>query len=397
MVNTKDEEVPKGVTSSPNVSQESDSPPSPAAAAAVVTAEEVREQMTVIVCNSFGGLKNVKVAKRSVPAEPPAEKSVNVKVIMSGVSFQDIMARLGVMDSSPTPFVMGSECVGKVTAVGEGVTSVKVDDLVYALPDSGAWAEQATVPEHLVWLVDQNVSVENLACTLAYLVADLLLGEATLTPNSTILVHSAGGSVGIAVKDLAKDCKVIGIASKGKIEKLEGFSSLIERGSDYVAEIRKSHPSGIDLILDSQGGEDCARGISVLASGGRYVLFGSANIVSGETKSFFTMAKSWWQVEKISPLKLFEENKTVGGLHLRQFLKGGDKKEFIGQKLSKIWKLMAEGKIHPVIDSTLNFREVTEGMSKLHDRKNIGKILLNFEDPKPVAAPIAENSDANSA
>jgi len=40
------------------------------------------------------------------------------------------MARLGVMDSSPTPFVMGSECVGKVIAVGEGVTSVKVTFVV---------------------------------------------------------------------------------------------------------------------------------------------------------------------------------------------------------------------------------------------------------------------------
>jgi len=115
-----------------------------------------------------------------------------------------------------------------------------VDDLVYALPDFGAWAQQVTIPEDLVWRVEENsVSVENLSCTLAYLVADLLLGDAPLLPNSTILVHSAGGSVGLAVKDLAKGCNVIGIASKGKLEHLEGFSSLIERGTDYVAEIRK--------------------------------------------------------------------------------------------------------------------------------------------------------------
>lgn len=114
-------------------------------------------------------------------------------------------------------------------------------DLVYALPDSGAWAEHVAIPEYLVWKVKQKVSVEKLACTLAYLVADFLLYTVagSLTPNSTILIHSAGGSVGLAVKDLAKDCKVIGIVSKGKIEKLEGFTTLIERGTDYVAEIRK--------------------------------------------------------------------------------------------------------------------------------------------------------------
>jgi hypothetical protein len=46
--------------------------------------------------------------------------------LTSGINFQDVMTRLGVMDSQPTPFVMGSECVGTVTAVAEGVTSVKV-------------------------------------------------------------------------------------------------------------------------------------------------------------------------------------------------------------------------------------------------------------------------------
>lgn len=76
MVNTKDDdskEVP-----SQNASQDSaEAPPSPASAA-----EEAKEQMTAVVLNAFGGLKNVKVVKRVIPTEPPAEKYVNVKVIM---------------------------------------------------------------------------------------------------------------------------------------------------------------------------------------------------------------------------------------------------------------------------------------------------------------------------
>ena len=131
--------------------------------------------------------------------------------------------------------------------------------------------------------------------------------------------------------------------------------------------ISRTYPTGIDLVLDPQGGEDCARGISLLAPGGKYVLFGSANIVTGETKSFFTLAKSWWQVEKVSPLKLYEENKTIAGLHLRHLLKS-DKKGYIGEKLEKIWKLMAEGKLKPVVDSTLNFKEVHP---TLYDCNNI--------------------------
>ncbi len=106
------------------------------------------------------------------------------------------------------------------------------------MPEHGAWAEQLNVPESLIWRIDKKIPVEKLASTLPYLVAELLLGD-TVRPDSTILIHSAGGSVGLAVKELAKDANVIGIASKGKIEKLEGYKALIERGTDYVAEIRK--------------------------------------------------------------------------------------------------------------------------------------------------------------
>jgi len=374
----KDDEPAAGESSSKPSSQDSTDQPPPSPTAAAVPAEEALEQMTAVILTSFGGLKNVKVGSRVIPTPVPADRTLNVKVLMSGINFQDVMTRLGVMDSQPTPFVMGSECVGTVTAVGEGVTSVKVNDTVFCLPENGAWAEQLNVPESLVWRIEKKIPMEKLACTLPYLVAELLLGD-SVRPGSTILIHSAGGSVGLAVKELAKGANVIGITSKGKVEKLEGFKTLIERGTDYVAEIRKTYPTGLDLVLDAQGGEDCARGISLLAPGGKYVLFGSANIVTGETKSFFTLAKSWWQVEKVSPLKLYEENKTISGLHLRHLLKS-DKKDFIGEKLDKIWKLMAEGKLQPVVDSTLNFKEVTDGMAKLHERKNVGKILLNFEE-----------------
>jgi len=84
-VNTKDEEPhPKeaSASSTPNVSQDSENPPSPAVASTSAAADEAKEQMTAIVLNSFGGLKNVKVGKRAIPADPPSEKHVNVKVIM---------------------------------------------------------------------------------------------------------------------------------------------------------------------------------------------------------------------------------------------------------------------------------------------------------------------------
>lgn len=57
-------------------------------------------------------------------------------------------------------------------------------------------------------------------------------------------------------------------------------------------------PGGVDIVLDCLCGEECNKGYSLLKPMGKYVLYGSANVVTGETKSFFSVARSWWQVDK---------------------------------------------------------------------------------------------------
>lgn len=89
---------------------------------------------------------------------------------------------------------------------------------------------------------------------------------------------------------------VFGVCSKGKHETLKGMNSpidfLLERGSDYSSEIRKEKPDGVDVVLDCLCGEECNRGYSLLKPMGKYILYGSSNVVTGETKSFFSAARS---------------------------------------------------------------------------------------------------------
>jgi len=310
-----------------------------------------------------------------------------------------------VIDSPPqpkTPFILGTELIGTVVALGSNVTNIKEGDQVFALPESGGgWAELVNVDSSLVWKVTQpQLSLETLGCTLGYLVAQLLLDRVVLTEGSKILVHSAGGSVGLALKDIAslKGIQVIGIASTHKHEKLEGFSHLIPRGTDYVAQIKKLHPEGLDAVFDSQGGDDCGKGLSLLAPWGTYVLYGSANIVTGETKSFFSLAKSWWtQVEKVSPMKLYDENKAIGGFHLRHLVKSAPDR--VGKALETVWTLMAQGKVKPVQDLTFHFEQVTQGMQRMHERKNVGKVLIVPEVPtaeEAAAAAAAKTTKSDS-
>lgn len=104
---------------------------------------------------------------------------------------------------------------------------------------------------------------------------------------------------GQAVVQLAKtveDVTVFGVCSKGKHEALKNASvpidHLLERGNDYSNEVRKISPEGVDIVLDCLCGDECNRGYALLKPMGRYILFGSSNIVTGETKSIFSAARS---------------------------------------------------------------------------------------------------------
>jgi hypothetical protein len=124
---------------------------------------------------------------------------------------------------------------------------------------------------------------------------------------------------------------------------------------------------------------------------GKYLLYGSSNVVTGETKSFFSVARSWWQVDKISPIKLFDENKTFAGFNLRHLMYQQNGSDYCRLVVDNVFKLYSEGKIKPVVDSVWAFEDVTDAMQKMHDRKNIGKIILDPQaEPKPKPATPAK-------
>lgn len=124
---------------------------------------------------------------------------------------------------------------------------------------------------------------------------------------------------------------------------------------------------------------------------GKYILFGSANVVTGETKSFFSVARSWWQVDKISPIKLFDENKSLMGFNLRHLLYQQDGTQYVRDTIDNIFKLWTDGKIKATIDSSWALEDIAEAMQKMHDRKNIGKLVLDpAQTPKPKPATPAK-------
>lgn len=352
------------------------------------------KEMKAVVLSSFGGLKAVKIQNKPEPTV--AEGEVLIRVKACGLNFLDVMLRQGAVDNPPKlPVIMGYECAGEVENIGEGVTDFQIGDRVAAMTDCKAWAELVAVNTKYIYKLPEEMSYQDAAAMLMNFVVayGLIYDTACVRADQTILIHSAGGGVGLAVAQLLKtvpNITLIGTASKHKHEAIkEYYTHLIEHGVDYVQEVKKLAPNGVDVVLDCLCGEDANKGYGLLKPMGRYILYGNSNIITGETKSIFSAAKSWWQVSKLKPLKLFDENRSVSGFHLRHLLYKQNGHDYVKSVVEKVFKLYLDGQIKPIIDSTYAFEDIPEGMQKLHERNNVGKITIDpAMEPKP--KPVVE-------
>ncbi|KAL7379276.1 hypothetical protein ABVT39_025281 [Epinephelus coioides] len=364
--------------------------PAPAAAAEATT-EKVPEEETfsyrALVLTGYGGYDKVKLqVKKGKPALKAGEVLVRVKAC--GLNFADLMARQGLYDRLPSPPVTpGMECSGVVEAVGEEVTDRKVGDKVMVLNRFGLWQEVAVVPANHTFLIPEGMSFEEAAALpVNYITAYMMLFDfGNLRPNQSVLVHAAAGGVGIAATQLCKtvkDVTVFGTASASKHETISqgGVTHPIDyRTKDYVEEVRKISPKGMDIILDPLGGSDTHKAYNLLKPMGKLITYGAANMLAGQKKNLIAVAKNWYHQFSIHTLSLIQGNKSVCGFHLG-YLDG--ETELITQAMSTILDLYKEGKVKPRIDSTWHLEQVGDAMRKMQERNNIGKVILTTE-PMP--------------
>ncbi|XP_043957181.1 synaptic vesicle membrane protein VAT-1 homolog [Gambusia affinis] len=362
-----------------------------AAATPAATTEKAPEEETftyrALVLTGYGGYDKVKLqVKKGKPALKAGEVLVRVKVC--GLNFADLMARQGLYDRLPSPPVTpGMECSGVVEAVGEEVTDRKVGDKVMVLNRFGLWQEVAVVPASHTFLIPDGMSFEEAAALpVNYITAYLMLFDfGNLRPNQSVLVHAAAGGVGIAATQLCKtvkDVTVFGTASASKHEAISqgGVTHAIDyRTKDYVEEVRKISPKGLDIILDPLGGSDTHKAYNLLKPMGKLITYGAANMLAGQRKNLIAVAKNWYHQFSIHTLNLIQGNKSVCGFHLG-YLDG--EVELLTQAMNTILDLYKQGKVKPRIDSTWHLEQVGDAMRKMQERNNIGKVILTTE-PMP--------------
>ena len=321
---------------------------------------------------------------REAPDPDPRAGELRIRVEASGVNFADILGRMGLYpDLPPIPVVVGYEVGGRVDAVGAGVDPGWVGRNVFAMTRFGGYADVVCVPEKQVFVRPEGMSAEQgAAIPVNYFTAwQLVVVMGSLKAGETLLVHSAGGGVGIAATQIAKHlgATVIGTASAAKHEELRrlGVDHLIDyRTEDFEARTREIMSGrGVELVLDAVGGDSFKKGYRLLSPTGRLGMFGISSAATGKERSLGSMLRTlasmpWFQ---FTPLSLIDANKGVFGVNLGHLWSEVDRIRGWSEQLLDLWK---SGVVRPQIAKSFRFDDAGAAHEYIQDRKNIGKVLL---------------------
>ena len=220
------------------------------------------------------GKSGLRAAQVPEPAVGP--RDVLLQVSAASINPLDKMVRNGEFKrllKYKTPFVLGHDVAGMVTQVGTDVHDYKIGDAVYSRPRDlriGAFAQYIAIDHADIALKPKSLTMnEAAAVPLVALAAwQALVDRAQVKPNQKVLVHAGAGGLGSTVIQLAKHlgAYVATTAHGSDEERVRGFGA--DEVIDYTKADFANSLSGYDVVLDSIGGDNLARSLTVLRSGG---------------------------------------------------------------------------------------------------------------------------------
>lgn len=336
--------------------------------------------MQQIVITKSGGPEVLRLEERPDPPAEPGKVVIRVKT--AGVNFADILARKGLYpDAPPTPCVVGYEVAGEIMRVGAGVKENLIGQPVIALTRFGGYADCVMVPQEQVFPKPATLSFEEAAAVpVAYLTAyQLIMVMGALRPEEAVLIHNAGGGVGLAALDLAKHvgAKIYGTASARKHEFLR------QRGLDFPIDYRTREWSkevlaltegrGVELVLDAFGGSHFRKSYKVLRSSGRLGMYGISSATQSRLMGSLRLLQNVVQMPLFSPVSLMNRNRSVFGVNLGHMWHESDK---VRHWILEILRGVEQGWVRPHVDKVFALAEAGEAHAYIEARRNIGKVLL---------------------
>ena len=324
-------------------------------------------KMNVVEISKPGGPEVLVPAVRDVPEVGYGD--ILIRVTAAGVNRPDALQRAGAYDppkgASDLP---GLECSGTIAAVGAGVTRWNVNDEVCALLPGGGYAEYVTTPADHALPVPKGLDMVQAAalCETYFTVYSNVFMRGDLHAGEVFLVHGGSSGIGTTAIQLATKAGARVFATAGSAEKcakcveLGAERAINYREEDFVEVMQaETEGRGINVILDMVGGNYIPRNVKALAIGGRLVQIAFLGGATAELNFAQVMVKRL----------------TITGSTLRP--QSNVAKAAIARSLeTKIWPMLSDGTIAPVMDSTFPLAEAAMAHAKMETSKHIGKIVL---------------------
>ena len=333
------------------------------------------QTMKALLLRQHGGLENLQVGDHPVPKA--AEGHVVIRVRASSFNYHDVFTVRGMPGIKvPLPVIIGLDMAGEIAEVGPGVRGWKPGDRVLVNPLNkkkglmgemldGGMAQYCLVAADQLIAMPANVSFEDAAALpVAYGTAHrMLITHDTVKAGERVLVLGASGGVGTGCVILAKLLGAEVIAAAGSAEKMRRLKELgadeainyqeldfskwaIER---YGKPQRRSYDGGVDVVINFTGGETWLPSLKCLKRGGKLLVCGATAGYDPKEDLRYV-----WSFE----LKIIGSN------------------SFYDENLTALMEMIAQGKMHPVIDKVLPLDAAAEGLRLVRDREVIGKVVV---------------------
>lgn len=310
---------------------------------------------------------------------------VLIRVEAFGLNYADVMARNGLYDAAPPlPSILGYDVVGEVVEVATNEAEHLIGKRVVAMTRFGGYAEYAKTDYRACAIISNDMhAAKATALATQYSTAYFAAYECVnLFENDYILLHAAAGGVGTAITQLAKlkGAKVIGLTSSDKkIDYLKQIGvdfPVNYMKNEYREEVLKiTKKEGVDVAFNSVGGSTFKKDKSVLATTGRQVVYGAAEM-SGKRPGIITKLGLAKKFGIYSPIPLMIQSKGIIGINM---LAVADNKQMVIKRcLEEVVRLTESKKIDPQIGGEFPVAEIGDAHAFLESRKSTGKIVVKW-------------------
>src|SRR6201991_2820661 len=319
----------------------------------------------IVVCRELGPPEALRLEE--VPPAPLKAGEVRVAIRAPGLNFPDVLMAAGEYQlKPPLPFTPGMEAAGDVVEVDPGARGVAVGDRMIVKMRHGAFCEEAVVTPAQLTPMPSSFDYAEAATFLAGhgTAYHALIDRGQVKPGEVLLVHGAGGGVGLAAVEIGKLLGATVIAAASSEEKLavaqaRGADHLVLYGSEPFRDAVKriTDGRGADVVYDPVGGEVFEQSLRCIAWGARVLVIGFTGGI-GMARSNLLLIKGA-SVLGVRAGEAARKNPALGVARIKA----------LGE-----WA--EAGKIRPNISHRLPLEDYAKAMRLLVDRKAIGRVAL---------------------